>query len=105
MKFFDLNNKGNLSKLDFLKAIAKCGVVIDTHVLSFTFRIWKQFFSITQQKTDESTTKISLNNCSLSKINLNQIPAESNQTIVECWDKQLKIKATSTTVKLKKAQE
>jgi hypothetical protein len=33
MRFFDLQDKGMLSKLDFFKAIAKCGVVIDTHVL------------------------------------------------------------------------
>lgn len=32
MRFFDLADKGYLSKLDFFKGIAKCGVVIDTHV-------------------------------------------------------------------------
>ena len=32
MRFFDLQDKGLLSKLDFFKAIAKCGVVVDTYV-------------------------------------------------------------------------
>lgn len=34
-KFFDLYNNGYLGKLDFFKAIAKCGVVVDTHVVIF----------------------------------------------------------------------
>ncbi len=32
-KFFDLYNTGSLGKSDFFKAIAKCGVVVDTHVI------------------------------------------------------------------------
>ncbi len=32
-KFFDLYNNGALNKIDFFKAIAKCGVVVDTHVV------------------------------------------------------------------------
>lgn len=31
-KFYDLYNNGFLSRADFFKAIAKCGVVVDTHV-------------------------------------------------------------------------
>lgn len=31
-KFFDLFNNGYLNKKDFFKAIAKCGVVVDTYV-------------------------------------------------------------------------
>lgn len=34
-KFFDLYNNGYLNKSDFFKAIAKCGVVVDTHVNFF----------------------------------------------------------------------
>jgi hypothetical protein len=39
-KFFDLYNNGCLSKTDFFKAIAKCGVIVDTHVTIFSLRIW-----------------------------------------------------------------
>lgn len=31
-KFFDLYNNGFLVKKDFFKAIAKCGVIVDTYV-------------------------------------------------------------------------
>lgn len=31
-KFFDLTNNGYLSKRDFFKAIAKCGVVVQSNV-------------------------------------------------------------------------
>jgi Ca2+-binding EF-hand superfamily protein len=37
-KFFDLYNNGWLSKSDFFKAIAKCGVVPETHVLNILMK-------------------------------------------------------------------
>mgnify|MGYP002074447889 CR=1 FL=1 len=42
-KFFDLHNSGFLNKNDFFRAIAKCGVVVDTHVLFLPFRTWMQY--------------------------------------------------------------
>lgn len=70
-KFYDLYNNGYLSRVDFFKAIAKCGVIIDTHVtlvLSRIFRVsidtmilkiqaksitglsYKNYFSVTTHK-------------------------------------------------------
>jgi len=47
MRFFDLQDKGMLAKLDFFKAIAKCGVVIDTHVPPFLLQdmdsVWQHY--------------------------------------------------------------
>lgn len=37
-KFYDLYNNGYLLKTDFFKAIAKCGVVVDTHNLDGIYR-------------------------------------------------------------------
>jgi len=39
-KFFDLYNNGYLVRSDFFKAIAKCGVVVETYVKMILFRIW-----------------------------------------------------------------
>jgi hypothetical protein len=58
-KFFDLHNQGRLSSADFFRAIAKCGVVVETHVLFYRFRIWLLFFKLTRMKMALSTTKIS----------------------------------------------
>ena len=46
-KFFDLYNNGWLSRTDFFKAIAKCGVVVDTHVICIvTVRMWMRFIPV-----------------------------------------------------------
>jgi len=37
-KFFDLNSNGWLTKMDFFKAIAKCGLVVQTQVIPDLFR-------------------------------------------------------------------
>ena len=69
MRFFDLGDKGHLSKLDFFKAIAKCGVVIDTHVPETPFRTCRQSTETMQLKTARFTTGLSYNNCSSKKEN------------------------------------
>ena len=49
-KFFDLHNQGRLSSSDFFRAIAKCGVVVETHVLVKQDRIWQLSFKLMQTK-------------------------------------------------------
>ena len=42
-KFFDLYNNGHLSRSDFFRGIAKCGVVVETHVIILSVRTSTQF--------------------------------------------------------------
>ena len=63
-KFYDLYNNGNLSRIDFFKAIAKCGVVVDTHVQSILSRILMLFIDIMIQRTlAKLITETLLKNC------------------------------------------
>lgn len=39
-KFFDLHNQGRLSSSDFFRAIAKCGVVVETHDMATVFQAY-----------------------------------------------------------------
>ncbi len=59
-KFFDLHNQGRLSSSDFFRAIAKCGVVVETHVLLYRYRIWQLFFKLMRMKMVQFTIRISL---------------------------------------------
>ena len=68
LRFFDLGDKGFLNKLDFFKGIAKCGVVIDTHVLYLLFRTCRLSGNTIPTKTIRFNTKLSYNNCCFEKI-------------------------------------
>ena len=70
-KFFDLHNQGRLSSSDFFRAIAKCGVVVETHVLMYQDRIWQLSFRLMQMRMAQFTIKISLSIYFLER-NLNQ---------------------------------
>ena len=63
-KFYDLYNNGYLSRTDFFKAIAKCGVVVDTHVRLLLSRILMLSIVIMIPKTlVKLITEISLKDC------------------------------------------
>lgn len=48
-KFFDLNNNGCLAKNDFFRAIAKCGVAVDSEVIILRCRLWIRFIGTMQK--------------------------------------------------------
>ena len=79
MRFFDLHEKGQLNKLDFFKAIAKCGVVIDTYVHLSWRRTWTLSGISMLLRMVRSTTKNSYNNCFSDRTRLNQIRVDSKQ--------------------------
>jgi len=72
-KFFDLLNNGALSKNDFFRAIAKCGVLVESYVPFDLSRIWISFTIITNLKMGSFTIKISYSNCFLGKKKSNPI--------------------------------
>ena len=78
MRFFDLQDKGLLSKLDFFKAIAKCGVVVDTYVPLLPPRTSTSSGTSMPPRMAKSTTGSSYNNSSSGRNKSNPMPAESN---------------------------
>ena len=76
LRFFDLSDKGYLPRLDFFKGIAKCGVVIDTHVPRHPLRTWISSSSTMPVKMARSTTNPLFSNCSSRTWILNSTPVD-----------------------------
>ena len=87
-KFFDLLNTGFLAKQEFFRAIAKCGVVVDTHVTSMQIRTWILFLITTLPPRTNSTTDTSSNNYFLGrkKSSLPPVaPKPAKGTLLTLW--------------------
>ena len=75
-KFYDLHSQGYLSKADFFRAIAKCGVVVETHVHLSELRTSIQFTMHMHLRTEMYTISSSYKTSS-SKNQLLPAKAES----------------------------
>lgn len=86
-KFYDLHAQGYLSKADFFRAIAKCGVVVETHVSYSSLRMLIPFTGHTPLKMGMFITSSSLST-SYSKILLPSAKAELIANLKkENWNK------------------
>lgn len=56
-RFFDLNNNGHLPQSQFFRAIAKCGVLVDSHVNNY---VYQNLDCIFQHYATQTTTGTAL---------------------------------------------
>lgn len=77
-KYFDLTNNGYLSKRDFFKAVAKCGVVVQPNVTVALVRILIWCSDTTRRKRASSTIIILSSRLPIEKMRLSLIIAGSS---------------------------